>query len=70
MVSCMSPAYSEMDSTRGNANVAFFFDGLFAVFTYLTASRSYFIIYVTELSQYLRSHEIYNYSVKHSEIFA
>lgn len=36
MVSCMSPAYFEMDSTRGNANVAFFCYGLFAVFTYLT----------------------------------
>jgi hypothetical protein len=46
----MSPAYTEMDSTRGK-HVAFFFDGLFAVFTFFTASRSYFIIYVTELAK-------------------
>jgi hypothetical protein len=70
MISCMSPAYSEMDSIRGNAHVASYFDGLFAVFTYFMASRSYFIIYVTELAQYFRSHEIRDYSVKQSEIFA
>jgi hypothetical protein len=67
--SCMSLACSEMDITGGNEHVAFFFDGLFAVFTYLSASHNFFFVYVTEPSQYSRSNEIYNYRVRQSEIF-